>query len=652
MNRNTLKIFLIIFLSTLVFYLPIIINPTIILNRNNDLQEYYWPIIFFEKKHILQDHALPLWNNMFFSGTPLLPDPQSLLFYPPALLFLLLPIDLSIIAWFMLHTFLGGLGAYFTARKGLGFSQISSIFTAIFYITFPKAAGFLEAGHLTLVASIAWLPYILWATINLIKSPNVKQSIFLSIGVSGLFFTFPTIAASAGAAAILLTVGCCLFRSHSLKALLYLALGFILAGGLTAITLLPQLEWIGQTTRFILLQDRDVYPKWQGMSDFVKAIYPHLFGGVGAIYRLDSEKWIVNGFFLSILTLIGFLKLKNKFRVFALLFLAIVLTIVLNNISPIYSLLLSSDWYVLSRVSTRNWLLVMMVLVFLAGFGFEKLQRGFKKLAFTLAILSIIEMLFLSWLRLETPIQSQEEKVPESLYQYLKSDTERFWVFCVNRCLSQRDVAKYNLQTIEGYATIYQKNYYDSFIQLDQVFWDKYSSTLPPSSVYKYRQIQPVASILGDHNVKYVISPYTLKDTNFKLVKQFGSFFVFENTLARSRAYFYTRGASSEIEAPITYYSPNKIVIDSSRHKADEVVLAETWSSGWKAKTNGGKRIKVVETNNKLMKVKIEPETQFVELYYCPESYRLGKAISIFTLLAMLSYFLLHSSGKKLPQNS
>jgi len=52
------------------------------------------------------------------------------------------------------------------------------------------------------------------------------------------------------------------------------------------------------------------------------------------------------------------------------------------------------------------------------------------------------------------------------------------------------------------------------------------------------------------------------------------------------------------------------------------------------------KRLEIEEAGNKLMKVKVEPNTQFVELYYYPESYRLGKAVGILAL-AVLSYFAL-----------
>src|SRR3989338_5837438 len=640
LRQGNFRIAIFIFLATLLLYLPVIKNPSVLLSRGNDLEEYYWPIAFFESEHLISDRTLPFWNSMFFSGTPLLPDPQSLLFYPINAIFLVLPTDPAFIVWFMVHTFLAGVGAYLAARKGFGFSRVSSIFTALFYITFPRAAGFAEAGHITLAASIAWLPFVLLASAKLAKSPNFYWMLVWSFSLSILFFLFPTIFAPSLATSLLFVVVCWFYsRARSLRTFKFVFFGLFATIGLIAITLFPQLEWLPQTTRFILLKDRDVYPIWRGVTEFLRAVYPHVFGGRDFIFSLDSEKWIACGIFITVLAFVGFLKLEKKLKALVALLVVIIVFVSLNNISPFHSLLLASDWYVLSRVTTRNWFVIALVVVFLAGFGLEKIGKTKRKnLVLTLGSLSLIELFILSWLRLERPIIKNEE-VPQKVYEFLKSDTELFRVFCTTRCLSQKNVALYNLQTIEGYATVYQKNYYDNFISLSQVFWDKYSSTLPPSSVYKFQEIQPIATILGEANVKYVISPYTLNDPQFTKVAQFEKYLIFENTKFRTRAYFYVAGATKEIEAPILKYRPGNVVIDASKHKAGEIVFAETRSSGWKARADG-KRLEIEEAGNKLMKVKVEPNTQFVELYYYPESYRLGKAVGILAL-AVLSYFAL-----------
>lgn len=146
--------FLVIFLASFFLYLPILINPGLILNRGNDLEEFFWPIMYFVKQQILQNHQLPLWNNVFLSVMPLLPDPQSPLFYPPNLTFLILPIDVTFILLFILHTTIGGIGML-VLSKNLGLKLTTSLFATILYITTPKLFGYLEAGHVGLATSFA-----------------------------------------------------------------------------------------------------------------------------------------------------------------------------------------------------------------------------------------------------------------------------------------------------------------------------------------------------------------------------------------------------------------------------------------------------------------------------------------------------------------
>ncbi len=646
------RIFLIFSAACLLLYLPIISNPELLLSRGNDLQEYYWPIFYFIREHIFSNFSLPLWNNMFFSGTPLLPDPQSFLFYPPNIIFLILPIDIAFIVSLFAHSLLGGLGAYLVAKYGLGFSAKASIFTGLAYLTFPRAAGFLEAGHYGFVTATTWLPFLILSAIKLTKRPNFSWSVLLAVSLSGLFFSFTTLFVVATLLVVLYTAGSYLyFKTRPINNLIFFVFGIILTLGLIAIALLPQIEWLPQTTRYILLQDRDVYPKWNGKVEFVKAIYPHVFGGEKLINELDSEKWIASGVFISLLALVGFVKLKGIFKILIIIIVSGTILVSLNNVSPLSSLLLSIDWYVLGRVSTRVWFIVALICVLLAGFGFEILQKGrFKRLVTLLAILTITELIVLSWLRLERPYP-EKPNVPVSLFEFLKKDPEQFRVFCVNRCFSQQDVAKYNLQTIEGYGTIFQKNYYDHFIQLSQVFWDKYSSTLPPMSVYQFRQIQPYAPELVDYNVKYVISPYKLTGIGFKFVGEFDNYLLYETELVHPRAYFVAPGTKSEIEAPILYYSPNKIVVDTSKNKARELILAEVWSPGWRAILDGKKDTEILQTKNRLRRINIESGTKSVEFYYNPKSYQVGKILSLSTVFTILLYVIyqLRKKGFKRP---
>ena len=153
--KKNFPFFLILLTASTLYFLPILINPKIILERGNDLQGQFWPVFYFIRESFLKYRELPLWNNLFFSGTPILPDPQFSLFYPPNSLFLIFPTDVAFILHLFLHLLLGTAGMYLLSRKGFSFSQKASLLAALIYLLTPRISGYLEAGHITLIAASA-----------------------------------------------------------------------------------------------------------------------------------------------------------------------------------------------------------------------------------------------------------------------------------------------------------------------------------------------------------------------------------------------------------------------------------------------------------------------------------------------------------------
>lgn len=609
--------YLIIILAVFIFYLPIFLKPNILLNRGNDLQEFFWPIIYFVKNQIITNHQLPFWNNVFFGGTPLLPDPQSPLFYLPNIIFLILPVGIGFITSFFLHSVLAGIGMYFASKDGFKFSKTASFFAAIIYIVSPKFAGYLEAGHFGLITAWAFLPFVVYCLIKLTKSPNFKWSIILAVFLAGLFFSHLLIFLIT----LVFSFGFSILSGKSLKSfeksLIYFALGILFTFGLTSISLLPQLSWKNQTTRSMLLAERDVYPKWTSKFEFIKSAVVPWASGIESLKTIETEKTISLGLFTLILALIGFLKLLRKNKVLLFLAVTIISLIALNNASPIYKLLLSQDLYVLTRVSTRVWFAVVLITVFLASKGFDKLQKDNNKLGYILGALAIIELFVISWTIISKPIADQSKYVSEKIVNQIKKDKGKFRIFCLNRCISQKTAAEEGLELTEGYGTLQQTNYYNYFIQLSQSYFNRYSLSLPPFEIYLYEKLQPHAPTLAEFNVKYVISPHGLVDKNFSLIAKDNGYFLYENTIVKPRAYFLADNKDDKnIEAPVIKYLPNRIVIDTSKQLSDTVVLAEVYNSNWKAYLNGKEETKVEEYLKVMRSIKIKSDTSFVEFEY------------------------------------
>lgn len=630
-----------LFAATVIVYLPALVGMVDIFNRGNDLQEFFWPVVHYVKQQILVHHTFPLWNNLFLSGTPLLPDPQSPLFYPPNAIFLLLPLDWGFLTLFLLHTFFGGVGIYLACRHGFNFSKAASTLAAILYITTPRPAGYLEAGHVGLVYTLAWLPYVAWASIQIAKEPKFKWSLLLGICLAALYYTHAiTFAIAAVGSSLLVLTTTLLVRSKLSKAILFLVISALLTLGLTAVQLLPQLEWVPQTTRSLLLKDRDVYPKWDSKKEFLEALFVPWAGGWQNIWNLDTEKWLATGVLPTLFALWGFWKLDLRLKLLITAAGLGVVLIALNNVSPIYNLLLAQDWYVLTRVATRAAVILVLITVFLFGYAIDKARK--KRLIFSLAALAIAESLALSWIWTFRPIPDQTGRfVPEEVYEFLASDKERFRVFCVTRCLSQKKAAEYNLELVEGYNTVQQKNYYDAFIQISQVYWNRYTLALPPFEIYNFREIQPHAPTLAAYNIKYAISPYRLKDSNLVLEKEISTHLIYKNLLVKPRVYF-----STGEEVPILKYTPNYIKIDASSNKSSEIVLAEVWSPGWKAYLNGQELVEIKQPADMFRRIAVKQNTMFVDFKYEPPEYLLGRSVTLATITLVASFTILQASSR------
>lgn len=599
------------------------------MNRGNDLTEFFWPIFYFVRENLFKNHQLPFWNNLFFSGTPLLPDPQSPLFYTPNVIFIFFKnIDTGFLISIFVHIFIAGVGMYYLSKNTFNLSIKTSLFCSFLYISSPKLSGFIEAGHFGLIAAWAWIPFVVISTFSLANKPDIKKSILLSIFLTLLFYThiliFGITAISVSMLFIYLTYS---KRNKYSRNLLYFMISGAICFGLAAISLLPQLTWQTQTTRSLLINDPDVYPKWLGFKDFIKASLSPILFGHNFIWNLDTEKIIGVGVFTSMLSFVGFIKINKTQKVFTLLFVILITLVSLNNISPISSLLVKQHWYILLRVSTRFWFIITITSIILAGIGLENLlkNKNRKFLVYVIAILSVSELLLTSWTRVIKPITPNKSLAPNEVYEFLEKDKARFRVFCLNRCLSQKESAIRGLELADGYGTLQQLNYYTYSEQLSQSFYrNRYTLSIPPFEIFEYENLQPYSPSLASYNIKYVVSNHTLNDKNLELIKQIDEYSIYENKINLPRSNY-----------PITLYTPNFIQIDTSSERYPEITLSEVFNSDWSAYLNGIEKVNIIESEEKTRKVTIKEDTKFVNFSYTPKNFIIGSIITFVTIITI-----------------
>lgn len=619
-------------LASLAYFLPLLIHPDWLINRNNDLRLSFWPWMEYTKHSILTYHQIPLWNNMYLSGTPFLANPQAPIFYLPNIIFLIMPIGIGFLLSTFLHLVLAGIGMYYLSRWVFKLSFATSLISGFVYLATPKIAGFMEAGHFGLVIAYAFLPWLALSGIKLVDSPKAWPKWLFVISLLGLFLSH-TVTFFWAVVSILVIQ---LLKLTSVKdkkqAVLRILLSFLIFAGLSAMVALPQAEYLPFSTRSLLLQNRDVYPKWTSKTELIiMSVFPYLHSR-SYLQSVDTEQWIASGIVLALLASLAFLKLTRKNQLLLVVSLGICVLIALNNASPIYRFLLKIDFYVLNRISTRLWFIPLFMMIILGAGSLDRLVKH--KFWYGLVVsLLVLETVGLSWLRLSRPEQPKAF-FPLAGIKFIKQDTDLFRVFCLTKCISQKDVAENQLETVEGYDTIQQLNYLHHAWQLTNSYWGYYSLNLPPEGIIRFKQIQPNADDLGAYNVKYVIAPYTLTDNRFKLLKQFDDFKVYQNSAFLPRVYY----NQASDQPTILSYTPNYIQIRLSYDAP--LVIANVYSQGWKAYA-GNTQIPVQETPSALQLVDIPTGSQTVVLRYKPDSFTAGQAIFGGTLLTIVGWWLI-----------
>ncbi len=198
---------------------------------------------------VIKQGAWPLWNPTVLTGTPNLPDGQIGLFYPPTLLFLLIPLAQAFGLYAFLHVILAGAGAYCCARQlklGAGPALLAAacyMFNGYFltWLYFPHHTG-----------ATAILPWCFWAIERAVRGERWSRWALASV-----IFALPLLSHLQLALYIYLGMGgyglACALQAREWRARLRIVAGFSLAVALalalSAVQLLPAFELSAQGQR-------------------------------------------------------------------------------------------------------------------------------------------------------------------------------------------------------------------------------------------------------------------------------------------------------------------------------------------------------------------------------------------------------------------
>lgn len=101
-----------------------------------DFGSYSYPVLSYAKYSIVHTHQMPLWDGYNLEGIPFFAQWSTMLLYPPIWLGFLFPLSWFLPVFMLSHLILGGLGFYYLTKQ-LGGSANSAVIVACAYAASP-----------------------------------------------------------------------------------------------------------------------------------------------------------------------------------------------------------------------------------------------------------------------------------------------------------------------------------------------------------------------------------------------------------------------------------------------------------------------------------------------------------------------------------
>lgn len=92
---------------------------------------------------------------------------------------------------------------------------------------------------------------------------------------------------------------------------------------------------------------------------------------------------------------------------------------------------------------------------------------------------------------------------------------------------------------------------------------------------------------------------------------------------------------SGKGQATVSYFSPNKVVINVNPNKESVLVLNQNYYNGWRVAKRGG--LSYADSYDGLIATKVNPEDKIITFFYLPNSFFIGALISAASILYLFS---------------
>ncbi|MDP2749605.1 MAG: hypothetical protein Q8O89_02105 [Nanoarchaeota archaeon] len=606
-NKKVLFFIILISLSILVFYLPILQNI-----NNWGIRDWS----FFQvstgilKKSLVENHQVPLWDPFSCGGRPLISNPQAAFISPLSITILLFGEIIGLKLNMLFLMIFGGIGCYCLARE-LKIGKISALLVPLVFTFSSYYSAYLVEGHYWNIV-YGLFPFAFYFFVRAQK--EIKFLIISGLLIAFMLFEGHSygIAFSVlflGIFSVLLTI-----KSKDKKPLLSFIFLAIIILFFVAVKIFPVMSYVIENPRNVASENQAAYTLnlfWQGLTNSEQGAYDHQFPNQVAGW-FEYSMYI--GLIVVIIFLIGCLLLfKRDWPLIIACLIFIFLTFGQNLIINFWGLLQHLPVFSSMHHPTRFKIFVLLCIALISAkllSKFEKLEsiKISKKIniknASTAIVILILALVAISLFRVSYGLSKEGFIIPpidvKNEQFHYEEAAEVSNPYTKDKVIPQMYESTYGSKSyinfLRGVGT---KNCYDSvYVKRGgeaKIIWN--------STIMNYQE-----------NPKYRGEVFFESDIN-------------ENRLL-DKALNNAHIESMDFQGFV-------LVVDKVSD-SDMLILSQNYEKGWNAK---GSMDNTVYERNGLIGVKVNENTTKIVLTYAPKSYIIGLWITIFSTIFFLFLF-------------
>ncbi len=627
----------------------------------SDLVVSHWPTALLIQRTFASNHLLALWDPYFGGGQPLAGNPLAALFYPPTQLVHFFSLRNYYLVLIMGHLVVAGLGMLLLARRAFSLPRLPALIAAISYMATPKLVAHLGAGHITMVQTVAWYPWLALACWATVREPR-RWGALLGICIAlTLLAGHPQIAyyglLMIAGLSIWLLVG--RWRREGWRAQWAIVIALVAAAVigilLAAIHLLPLAELTAHSTRQTALYSDDAFP----LLNFLRALITQPPPGSG------WEAMVAPGWTVLALALLAVVRRWHKSWPLVL-GIALVATLVLGNASPLYIVVVRILPGLGSfRSPARIWFVALVQIALLAGLGADillhgiqhsinLLLRGRQRVVSSVMIAAGVLMAFVVAFSLVimdvgyTRVNNVSVvTTPSALTRAAVQLAGTGKIYGAQENIPQLSAVQLHARLADGQDPLLIESYVSYMQQAGGYTMNGYNLRIP----YDSSGVQPDARLLGLMGVSVVVSRRPLIDPRLVLVENVENTLLYKNTAYAGPGYLIRSTANGnppalhqvqQLDANVhmVIQDDEQSTFTFSANAAAYFVLATPAFPGWTVSLDGHP-VPIHLFAGVMPAIKVGSGVHTLIYSYNPSSVGGGAVISVPGLLLALAWFIL-----------